>query len=68
MWLRNDYRENSKLIESFKNFEFKTHSHFYHVGSSEKLRNAMEEALIVNFVENLQSVRIEQTEQQMALF
>jgi len=68
MWLRNDYRENLQLIESFKNFEFKTHSHFYHVGSSEKLRNAMEEALIVNFIDDLQSVKIDPVEKQMALF
>lgn len=71
MWLRNDYRENSQLIESFKDFELKTHSHFYHVGSSEKLRNSMEEALIVKFVENLQpeeSNTLEKSKQQMALF
>jgi DNA adenine methylase len=71
MWLRNDYRENSHLIEAFKDFELKTYSHFYHVGSSEKLRNPMEEALIVRFVENLKSEQLnilDKLDHQMALF
>lgn len=68
MWLRNDYRENSNLIESFKDFEIKTSSHFYHVGSSEKLRNSMEEALVVNFTEELAPIKIESEKTQIALF
>lgn len=52
MWLRNTYRENDRLIESFTDYEFNTFSHFYHLGASESLRNEMEEALILNFKSN----------------
>lgn len=47
MWLENKYRKNSHLEQHWSNTEIKTFSHFYHVGSSESLRNAMTEALVM---------------------
>ena len=48
MWKENKYRENSHLTDHFADYPMVTFSHFYHVGSSEDLRNEMEEALVVS--------------------
>lgn len=48
MWKKNTYRENDHLKKHFSDFPCLTYDHFYHVGSTEDLRNAMEEALIVS--------------------
>lgn len=48
MWLRNRYRENAKVREWFAEQILLTRKHFYHVGSTENLRNEMEEALVVS--------------------
>jgi DNA adenine methylase len=48
MWKKNAYRENEHLKIHFKDFPCLTYDHFYHVGSTEDLRNAMEEALILS--------------------
>ena len=48
MWKKNDYRENQHLIDHFSDFPCLTYNHFYHVGSTEELRNPMEGALIVS--------------------
>lgn len=47
MWLENQYRRNTHVDIHLNDFEIRVHEHFYYVGSKEKLRNAMEEALIV---------------------
>jgi len=47
MWKKNDYRVNQHLIDHFSDYPCLIFNHFYHVGSSEDLRNPMEEALIV---------------------
>jgi DNA adenine methylase len=47
MWSKNKYRENDHLKKWFSDFAIKTRKHFYHVGSTEDLRNEMEEALVV---------------------
>lgn len=48
MWKENKYRENAHLLEHFSEYEIETFSHFYHLGSSESLRNEMEEALVIS--------------------
>ncbi len=48
MWKKNDYRENEHLIKHFQDYPYVSYDHFYHVGASEKLRNPMEEVLILN--------------------
>lgn len=48
MWKKNSYRENEHLIKHFSEFTCLTFDHFYHVGSKESLRNAMEEGLIIS--------------------
>lgn len=48
MWSKNRYRENEHLKRHFANYAILTQKHFYHVGSSEDLRNEMEEALVVS--------------------
>ena len=47
MWKENQYRENMHLDLHWKGFVTKTFSHFYHVGSKEKFRNEMIEALVL---------------------
>ncbi len=47
MWSENKYRRNDRLHEAFSDYEIKTFSHFYHLGSTESLRNSMTEALVV---------------------
>lgn len=48
MWLENKYRRNDYLDRWFAEYPMETTSHFYHVGSSEDLRNEMIEALVVS--------------------
>ena len=48
MWLENKYRKNEYLARWFADYPMETTSHFYHVGSSEDLRNEMTEALVVS--------------------
>jgi len=47
MWLRNKYRENEYVIKYLKDYDIKKIEHFYHLGSSENLRNSMMEALFI---------------------
>lgn len=47
LWLQNKYRTNEYVKKLFSEFTIKTYEHFYHVGSSESLRNSMTEALIL---------------------
>ncbi len=47
MWSENKYRKNDRLHEAFSEYEIRTFSHFYHLGSTEDLRNSMIEALVV---------------------
>lgn len=48
MWLENKYRRNHWLDRWFASFPQKTNAHFYHVGSTEELRNEMTEVLIMS--------------------
>lgn len=47
MWAENRYRKNTRLYRAFCDYRIETFSHFYHLGASERLRNAMTEALVV---------------------
>ena len=47
MWSENKYRRNDRLYDEFSDYTIKTFSHFYHLGSSEELRNSITEALVV---------------------
>ena len=47
-WKQNKYRTNEHLTKHFSDFPTATKEHFYHVGSKESLRNAMEEALVMS--------------------
>lgn len=47
MWKQNKYRVNPHIEEAWGGLEIREFNHFYHVGSSENLRNAMIEALII---------------------
>jgi len=47
MWLENRYRRNTHIEQCWSGLELRICSHFYHVGSSETLRNEMDEALII---------------------
>lgn len=47
MWLKNRYRVNPHIGECWYDMEMRVCSHFYHVGSTEELRNEMDEALII---------------------
>ncbi len=47
MWSENKYRRNDQLYEQFSDYTIKTFSHYYHLGSTESLRNSITEALVV---------------------
>ena len=46
-WKKNKYRQNPYLPSYLPGITIVTVRHFYHVGSTENLRNAMEEALVI---------------------
>lgn len=47
MWLENRYRRNAHIDEHWQGHMIRTYEHFYHVGSTESLRNSMTEALVI---------------------
>ncbi len=47
MWLENRYRSNPHIEQHWSGLDIRVCSHFYHVGSSENLRNEIDEALIL---------------------
>ena len=47
MWLENKYRKNEHIANDWNSKDIKTTSHFYHLGSTESLRNEMIEALVL---------------------
>ena len=46
-WKKNRYRSNPFLPSDTQEVTIRTFNHFYHVGSTEYLRNPMEEALVI---------------------
>ncbi|ABK77261.1 site-specific DNA methylase [Cenarchaeum symbiosum A] len=46
LWYENKYRRNDTIDRYFSGFAIHKHEHFYHLGSTENLRNSMVEALI----------------------
>jgi DNA adenine methylase len=69
-WHSNRYRSNPSIAEHWQDSRFfvKTQEHFYHVGSTENLRNAMLEALIGNYELPAQNVLRAQSREQIKLF
>ena len=65
-WHSNQYRKNEALEKYSSEFTVLTREHFYHVGASEKNRNPMLEAIVLNYNPMI-PVRID-SEKQMALF
>ncbi len=65
-WHSNQYRANPALDKYASRFTILTRQHFYHVGASEKNRNPMLEAIVLNY-DPLPQVEIP-LEKQMALF
>lgn len=47
MWLENQYRKNTHLDEHWNDTQLITFNHFYHIGSTESLRNSITEALLL---------------------
>jgi DNA adenine methylase len=47
MWKENKYRSNQHISHYWEGLVERTFTHFYHVGSTENLRNTMEEALLI---------------------
>lgn len=47
MWLENRHRKNEHVGKCWGDTEMRVCGHFYHVGSTEGLRNAMDEALLI---------------------
>lgn len=48
LWYKNRYRYNDDIDELFGQFTVEQYEHFYHLGSTEDLRNSVTEALITN--------------------
>lgn len=47
MWLENKYRKNQHIRKNWDGYTIRSFNHYYHVGATEKLRNSMEEGLII---------------------
>lgn len=47
MWKENKYRQNPHISQHWNFTIARTFTHFYHIGSTENLRNSMEEALLI---------------------
>lgn len=65
-WHSNQYRKNLALEKYAQKFTVFTSEHFYHVGASEKNRNPMLEAIVLNYDPEPQQATIELS--QLALF
>lgn len=65
-WHSNQYRTNPAIDKYATRFTILTREHFYHVGASEKNRNPMLEAIVLNY-NPVPQIEI-QLEKQMALF
>lgn len=48
LWYENRYRKNEDIKKYFTGFKIRKYEHFYHIGSTESLRNSMTEVLIMN--------------------
>ncbi len=46
-WKQNKFRVNSHLSQHFSDYPIITKAHFYHVGATESLRHAIQEALVI---------------------
>lgn len=67
-WHSNKYRHNTMLDRYTSQFTILTKEHFYHVGASEENRNAMMEALVLNYTPTiLNKITKEQKEEVMQL-
>jgi DNA adenine methylase len=65
-WHSNQYRTNSAIEKYAYLFTVLTREHFYHVGASEKNRNPMLEAIVLNY--NPMTPITLETEKQLVLF
>lgn len=65
-WHSNQYRKNDSIEKYTSQFTILTREHYYHVGASEKNRNPMLEAIVLNYNPMI-PVAIE-SEKQLALF
>lgn len=65
-WHSNQYRKNEALEKYSSEFTVLTREHFYHVGASEKNRNPMLEAIVLNYSPMI-PVKMD-SEKQLALF
>lgn len=54
-WHSNQYRDNQAIEKYTNSFTVLTREHFYHVGASEKNRNPMLEAIVMNYAEKNQA-------------
>lgn len=71
MWKENRYRENDHIARFWQDTVERTTDHFYHVGPTEDLRNAMTEALLIKEAYaapvKQQAETFEQTLQQLSI-
>lgn len=66
-WHSNKYRKNEYIDSIWSQFHLVTKEHFYHVGAKEDNRNAMLEALVMNFVPKTKMI-LKSARSQQSLF
>ena len=66
-WFKNKYRANKYLTQVWESYNIVTTEHFYHFGGKEENRNAITEALILNYSPQNLIIPVEKTKQ-MPLF
>jgi DNA adenine methylase len=64
-WHSNNFRENKELQKYSKSFEVITKDHFYHVGASQRNRNPMTEAIILNYAPNRKNILSQSVQTQL---
>lgn len=64
-WHSNRYRTNEYLTSLWSRFHIVTQEHFYHVGAKEDNRNAMTEALVMNYEPVCEKIETPSVEHQL---
>lgn len=67
-WERTKFRENETVQKEWRFCQKRTKEHFYHVGASEENRNAVIEALLMNYIPAEMPVPQKKTGEQLSFF
>lgn len=67
-WHHNNFRENEYIELLWNNFNILTKEHFYYIGGSEKNRNSMIEAIVINYDVSIDDFQEQKKQEQGILY